>query len=189
MRPKGEVRREYLIRRRNIAQQARAKADAAIRERALALPEIATAACVLSYIGAPPEVDTRGIIEALLRKGTRVLAPVMSADDDQMHWGEILQLDALVRGPYGMSQPSADLLAHVPPDAPVLTPLVVFTAQGDRLGRGGGHFDRFLADHQGPKIGLAYECQRAEEVPVEAHDARLDAVVTELKIWPEHQRR
>lgn len=181
MRSKGDLRREYLIRRRTIPARERAAADDAIRERVLAMPEVLAAPVVLAYVSSPPEVDTRALIAKLLEQGTRVFAPVLSRDEDGMRWGEVASLDALVRGPFHFTQPSADALATPPADAPVLVPLVAFTAKGDRLGRGGGHFDRFLAEHAGKKIGLAYACQCAETLPVEAHDARLDAVVTELK--------
>ncbi len=179
---KGDLRRRYLMRRRNFDLGTRRASDDAIRERVLAMPAVAEARCVVTYVGTPPEVDTRGIIEALLAQGKRVLAPVMS-EDDGMRWGDVKSLDALVRGAFHFLEPSADMLARCPDDAPVLVPLVAFTAAGDRLGRGGGHFDRFLAGHRGAKIGLAYECQLADEIPVEPHDARLDFVVTETKIW------
>ena len=65
----------------------------------------------------------------------------------------------------------------------VLAPLLAFDRRGGRLGQGGGYFDRAIADlrARGPLIvvGLAYAGQEVGEVPTEAHDTRLDAVLTE----------
>jgi 5-formyltetrahydrofolate cyclo-ligase len=65
----------------------------------------------------------------------------------------------------------------------ILAPLLAFDRRGGRLGQGGGYFDRAIADlrARGPLIvmGLAFAGQEVGEVPLEAHDARLDAVLTE----------
>lgn len=63
----------------------------------------------------------------------------------------------------------------------ILVPGVAFTAAGQRLGRGGGYYDRFLAKPQvrAVKIGVCFEVQLAGELPVEAHDQRVDFILTE----------
>ena len=85
-------------------------------------------------------------------------------------------------GPYGMLQPTndADLIV---PDV-LFIPLLGFTARGDRLGQGGGHYDRWLAEHPGRiTVGLAWDAQLCDELPVEPHDMMLDAVVTPTRIY------
>jgi 5-formyltetrahydrofolate cyclo-ligase len=65
----------------------------------------------------------------------------------------------------------------------ILVPLLAFDENANRLGFGGGWYDRFLANQaDSKKIGLAYEIQRAPHLPVESHDVCLDIVVTERKI-------
>jgi 5-formyltetrahydrofolate cyclo-ligase len=182
MNSKGELRREFRTRLREIAPAERRRSEAAIRASVLNLDEIARAEHVLSYVSVSPEVDTRGIVEHLLHRGVRVFAPRMGRDCDTLQWGAVDSLGALVRGPTGLLQPPENAPADYPARAPVLVPCVAFTAGGDRLGRGGGHFDRFLADHAGKRIGIAFECQRAEALPLEPHDVRLDAIVTEARI-------
>lgn len=65
----------------------------------------------------------------------------------------------------------------------ILLPLLGFDAQGTRLGQGGGHYDRTLSFHRCGRrplfVGYAYSAQEAETLPCEAHDVRLDAVITE----------
>ena len=68
----------------------------------------------------------------------------------------------------------------------VLTPLVGFDASGARLGQGGGFYDRKFAELQGRAdllvVGIASSCQELPVVPTEAHDRRLDLVMTELGV-------
>ena len=85
-------------------------------------------------------------------------------------------------GPFGMLQPSASADA-VFPDI-VFVPLIGFTAAMDRLGQGGGHYDRWLAEHP-PKlaIGMAWDAQACDVLPTEPHDVALDAIVTPTRIY------
>ena len=85
-------------------------------------------------------------------------------------------------GPHGLRQPDAkaDVMT---PDA-VFVPLLAFTADGGRLGQGGGYYDRWLAAHPGAfRIGMAWDMQLADTLPAEAHDMPLNAVVTPTRIY------
>ncbi|MBA4046463.1 MAG: 5-formyltetrahydrofolate cyclo-ligase [Erythrobacter sp.] len=85
-------------------------------------------------------------------------------------------------GPFGMLQPddAADTLI---PDV-LFMPLVGFTAALERLGQGGGHYDRWLAEHPPAlAVGLAWDAQLCDVLPTEAHDVPLDAVVTPTRIY------
>ena len=85
-------------------------------------------------------------------------------------------------GPFGMMQPGADAAPAVPDF--VFVPLLGFTAKGGRLGQGGGHYDRWLADHPNAlAIGLAWDVQLVDDLPLEAHDRRLTAVVTPTRFY------
>ncbi len=85
-------------------------------------------------------------------------------------------------GPFGILQPEADA-EPVVPDV-LFVPLVGFTAEGARLGQGGGHYDRWLAEHPPVlAVGLAWDAQLCEALPTEPHDVPLDAVVTPTRIY------
>ena len=85
-------------------------------------------------------------------------------------------------GPFGLMQPRAGADPIVP-DL-LFVPLLGFTAEGGRLGQGGGHYDRWLADHPGvPAIGLAWDVQRVDDLPHEPHDQPLLAVVTPTRLY------
>lgn len=85
-------------------------------------------------------------------------------------------------GPIGLLQPTG--AGHpVVPDV-LFVPLIGFTKNGDRLGQGGGHYDIWLADHPGRiAIGLAWDVQLCEALPIEPHDIKLDAVITPTRIY------
>lgn len=66
----------------------------------------------------------------------------------------------------------------------VLVPLLAFDIHGNRIGMGGGYYDRFLKKHpNAKKIGLAFELQKIESAPAEPHDVRLDTVITEHGVY------
>lgn len=88
----------------------------------------------------------------------------------------------LESGPYRLLQPNRDAPTLVP-DV-LFVPLVGFTADGHRLGQGGGHYDRWFAAHPGKiAIGLAWDCQLVDTLPLEDHDHPLAAVVTPTRLY------
>ena len=88
----------------------------------------------------------------------------------------------LVNGPMKLMQPPADA-EEVSPDA-LFVPLIGFTERGERVGQGGGFYDRWLAAHPDAlAIGLAWDVQLVDELPVEPHDRPLAAVITPTRIY------
>lgn len=88
----------------------------------------------------------------------------------------------LIEGPFQLMQPTAGAKTLIP-DV-VFVPLVGFTSDRHRLGQGGGHYDRWLEAHQGrTKVGLAWDVQLVELLPLEPHDQQLDAVVTPTRMY------
>jgi 5-formyltetrahydrofolate cyclo-ligase len=66
----------------------------------------------------------------------------------------------------------------------VVVPGVAFTSDGARLGRGGGHYDQLLARRVGEvRVGIAFDLQIVPAIPEEAHDERMDLVVTPSRTW------
>ena len=85
-------------------------------------------------------------------------------------------------GPFGLMQPPGDAPVLIPDI--VFVPLLGFTDEGARLGQGGGHYDRWLAAHPDTTpIGLAWDAQRVDALPIEPHDRALGAVVTPTRLY------
>ena len=97
-------------------------------------------------------------------------------------WLDPFEESDLEIGPFGLMQPKATA-AQVDPPA-LFVPLVAFTDDGHRLGQGGGHYDRWLAAHPDAlAIGLAWDCQLVDELPLEPHDRPLSAIVTPTRLY------
>ncbi len=117
--------------------------------------------------------------------GHRLALPFFAHRDAAMEFRQLGNpyADALLQpGPHSIAQPLPGAEA-IQPDV-VFVPLVGFTATGERLGQGGGHYDRWLADNPAvTAIGLAWDCQLVEELPLEPHDRRLDAIITPTRLY------
>jgi 5-formyltetrahydrofolate cyclo-ligase len=97
-------------------------------------------------------------------------------------WRDPYADEGLEPGPLGHIQPRPDA-EEVTPDL-VFVPLLAFTARGERLGQGGGHYDQWLAAYpQVLPIGLAWDCQLVDALPIEPHDRLLGAVVTPTRLY------
>lgn len=86
--------------------------------------------------------------------------------------------EKMISRAYGLIEPEGGPPAP-PPDL-ILVPGLAFTRDGRRLGRGGGFYDRWLATQSGiPTLGICFSCQLVDALPIEMHDVRLDAILTE----------
>jgi len=133
------------------------------------------------------EAPARGYAKWFHENGRRVALPWFANADAPMQfreWRDPWSDDSLVAGPHRALQPTSDA-PELTPDC-VIVPLLGFTADGHRLGQGGGHYDRWLAGHPGAcAIGLAWDCQLLDSLPLESHDRPLDAVVTPTRLYGE----
>ncbi|MGY6551714.1 MAG: 5-formyltetrahydrofolate cyclo-ligase [Erythrobacter sp.] len=149
------------------------------------IARIAPDAIIGLYHAGPYEAPAGGYARFFHEAGHTIALPHFSAPDAAMQFRRHTDPHSasdLAPGPFGMMQPHASA-EPVRPDA-VFVPLVGFTAAGERLGQGGGHYDRWLAEH--PRvlaIGLAWDVQLCDTLPTEPHDRRLDAVITTTRIY------
>ncbi len=102
------------------------------------------------------------------------------------HWGDLKE-SSLVSGRYNIPVPNPSCFNELVPNV-LLVPLVAFTDAGTRLGYGGGYYDRTIRTLKQQNrlkmtIGLAYEGQKCEFIPLESQDQSLDAIVTETNVY------
>ncbi len=135
------------------------------------------------YVSVGHEVATRALIERLLGQGRRVCVPRV-AGAGAMEAIEVASLGELVVGPMRIPQPPPQRRRCEGRVDVAVVPGVGFTAACDRLGGGLGFYDRWLTTHT-PRlaVGLAFELQVVAQLPVEAHDVRLHAIVTEQAVY------
>jgi 5-formyltetrahydrofolate cyclo-ligase len=136
---------------------------------------------VASYWPMAGEADPRALARALNARGHTILLPRINGLNEPLSFRHWRDGDAIEKSPLGVNEP-LDSAPAARPDA-VFVPLLAFDAQGFRLGYGGGYYDRCLASlrAQGAvlAIGIAYAEQEMAALPHEAHDEKLDLVVTE----------
>jgi 5-formyltetrahydrofolate cyclo-ligase len=156
------------------------RSDDALFEKFLSLPQVEEAQTVFAFWGIPgKEPDTARLVRELVRRGKTVGLPRMLPD----HRMEVRRYDPdrpLVSVSFGISEPGEDcpLIAREAINL-VLVPAVCYDRRGYRLGFGGGYYDRWLAGFSGVTVGLCREAVLQEAVPTEAHDARVDLLLTE----------
>jgi 5-formyltetrahydrofolate cyclo-ligase len=139
------------------------------------------------YRASGSEIDPRPLGEELLAFGWTLALPSSDAVDAPVVFRGWKPGDRLAPDLAGIAAP----LAAAPELVPnvVVCPLIAFDRQGGRLGQGGGYYDRTIEIlRAGPKppwvVGLAFSIQEVDRVPVEAHDQRLDAILTEKAFIP-----
>ncbi|MDE5618013.1 MAG: 5-formyltetrahydrofolate cyclo-ligase [Clostridia bacterium] len=138
------------------------------------------AVCI--YNALPQEAATRSIIDYALDKGIKVYLPVVRGDD--MYLVRASEDTRYVNGAYGISEPEGEELApeQLKIDI-VFTPMLAFTDAMGRIGKGKGYYDRFFLRCNGAKrIGIAYSIQYVQGVDMQAHDVRMQKIITEKGI-------
>lgn len=177
---KKALRARLLAARSALSAEERAAWAAALAERVLALPEVASAGVVAAYVGVGTELPTSGLLVAL---APRVVLLPLLREDGSLAWG---RYDGeLVTGPLGLLEPPVADASLASADV-VVVPGVAYDAAGRRLGRGGGSYDRALAPVTVPVVALALDSEVVDEVPVEAHDRPVDVVVTPTRVLRAH---
>jgi len=138
---------------------------------------------IAAYLPMGGELDPRPLMQALVKNGNSICLPVCINEDAPLVFRRYRQNDALLPDDMGIAAPRATA-QQVTPDI-VLLPLLAFDGQGHRLGRGGGFYDRTLAELKKRGdcrfIGLAFDMQMVDKCPIAPHDEALHAVLTPSK--------
>lgn len=159
-----------------------AELSARIAERVLHHPGYQAARAVMAYAGMQDEVRTDGLAREILRSGRALYLPV-TGEDRRMWPARLLELSRVRKGRFGILEPLDPTPANPLEMDLILVPGLAFDRVGNRLGYGGGYYDRFLPQCTGLKVGLAFEVQLMEAVPVERHDVPMDYLITERAVY------
>jgi len=183
---KNAIRKEALGKRDRIPHELKGTKDSSIKQRLLALTEFLSARSVLLYASFRSEVETSGIIRESLSMGKRAILPKVDKRRHKLLLYEIKNLDELVSGFMGIPEPfqSEEREALLEDIDLVIIPGAGYDYAGNRLGYGGGYYDKLLSgkNKNTPIIALAYEEQLVEAIPAEKHDVRVDMIVTDQRV-------
>lgn len=111
----------------------------------------------------------------------QIALPVVVGDRIFPKW--VSGLQDLNLGAFGILEPLPEAASAGTEFDLILVPGRAFDRQGGRLGRGKGYYDRFLGSTTGYRIGVCFDYQIVDEIPREAHDVKMDAVVTPSAIF------
>lgn len=174
-----QIRRQIRKTRQNLTALEQQKAEIAITEQALQLIEQRQAKNIALYLSFDGEISTRLLIEKLWQQGKHVYLPVLHPFCS----GHLLFLNYAINTPlvpnqFSILEPVLDVTNVLPLNEleMIFTPLVAFDKQGNRLGMGGGFYDRTLQHWQQQHfipVGLAHRCQQVEQLPIESWDIPL----------------
>lgn len=183
---KKELRTELRQRRASIAADDRRLFDMLIFEMAHKIKAYQQAERVHVYVSGPSEVESRPLIDYAIATGKQVFVPCDGPDDRPYHVA-VVAGQRWTTGRHGIAVPLPDdgqARAVIAGEVDVvIVPVVGFDRACHRLGQGGGYYDRLLQNHHGMSIGLAYACQRTDDIPTEQHDVALTCVVTEERLY------
>ncbi len=184
---KKRQRTEAYSRRRSLTEEERAAKSAAICHFLQEIPALRQAETVFSYAASAVEANLDEINQVLAEQGKRVCFPLCYSDGImQAVLPALNDPQAWSRGAFGIREPILERSSVVDPEEidVVLVPCVVFDERGGRCGHGKGYYDRFLEgiSPNTPKILIAFDAQKTDEVAMEETDVRMDLVVTEKGI-------
>ena len=134
---------------------------------------------IFCYIGTDREIDTKALLNAALSDGKRLALP-LCVGKGIMEAREIRSLDDLVNGKYDIPAPAVSCPVVEPGEFDlVIVPCSTGNGKGQRLGYGGGFYDRYLSRTNCPKVLLCRQKLVKDEIPVEEHDLIMDFLATE----------
>ena len=153
------------------------RSEAVMRQVEL-LPEFRRARVVLLYWSMADEVQTHAFVERWYKEKTLLLPCV---DGDDLRLRQYTGPACMVAGEqFGIGEPTGPEWTDLDAVELIVVPGVAFDTQGNRMGRGRGFYDRLLkSTPNAVKIGVAYDFQMMDVIPVEPHDVKMDRVITE----------
>jgi 5-formyltetrahydrofolate cyclo-ligase len=184
------LRTTVRTRRRELSHQEQKQAAEQLVMRAIPFLLENQVHCISLYLACDGELDTQPLIKWCWQNNIHVCLPVLHP----LHEGHLLFLSYTAETPMQLNRfriPEPQMnCAHIVPKENIdiiFTPLVAFDAEGNRLGMGGGFYDRTLENWQQTKrpfpVGLAHDCQQVDLVPTEMWDVPLPVLITPSRCW------
>lgn len=175
---KMEIRREVRRRIKELDADFRGQAASKIFDTIACSAVFRRAQCIALFAAMGDEVPTAEVLRQWRDMGKHIVVPRVE--------GTIMRFydydpEMMQTGAFGIAEPMGD--REVAPEAIdlMIVPARAFTMRGERLGRGGGFYDKYMSQtgFRAYKIGIAFECQIFDSLPTDTHDIRVDEVITE----------
>ena len=182
MKDKGSLRTHYLKLLKEQNREDALSKSRLIAEQLWKSPAYQNAQSILFYASMPGEVDTQLMIEKAFISGKRVALPIVEQNQRKLIPTVISSMEDAHKSTYGITEPHPDRGQAIDLQNldMVIVPGLAFDKQHHRLGRGAGYYDRFLSTlpNNTATVGLAFDFQLTESLPIQAHDMRLGHIIT-----------
>ena len=180
---RNQLRQQIRKTRANLTALQQQQAEDSISQQALALIEERNAQHIALYISFDGEISTDKLIKILWAQGKQVYLPVLHPfNPNHLLFLRYLPDTPMLKNKFSIWEPRLNVQNVLPLDELdiLFTPLVAFDKQGNRLGMGGGFYDRTLQHwHKSSfiPVGLAHQCQQVEQLPTEVWDVPLHQIL------------
>jgi 5-formyltetrahydrofolate cyclo-ligase len=184
---KDDIRKKILSLRDSLTEEEMESKSGLIQKRLFNLPEFKKARTVLFYVSTRNEVKTEKMIKSTLKQGKGVVIPISDVKGRKLILSELKDFDnELEIGTFNILEPKKEFFRPVSPEEIdfIIVPGIAFDKDGDRIGYGMGFYDKFLSSLKKriPTVGLAYEFQIVDDIPVHDKDVTVNKVITEKRI-------
>ncbi|MCX5903284.1 MAG: 5-formyltetrahydrofolate cyclo-ligase [Proteobacteria bacterium] len=185
-RQKAVIRQVILQLRDALDTQERASNSRLIKESLFKLPQFIAARSVMFYVSFRSEVETHAMIREALASGKTIFVPVTDMKNKRLALSRLEDFDRdLAPGIWGIPEPPQEKIrpvAYHDIDL-VIAPGAAFFANGNRIGYGGGFFDRLLRESKKSAVALAFEMQILNNIPHDPErDVPVDYIITERRV-------
>ena len=180
---RNQLRQQIRKTRANLTALQQQQAEDSITQQALTLIEERNAQHIALYLSFDGEISTEKLIKTLWAQGKQVYLPVLHPfNPNHLLFLRYLPDTPMLKNKFGIWEPKLNVQSVLPLEELdiLFTPLVAFDKQGNRLGMGGGFYDRTLQHwHKSPfiPVGLAHQCQQVEQLPTEVWDVPLHQIL------------
>ncbi len=182
---KQAIRKEVLEKRKAIDLWQKKDWDEKIVASIMAHPLYEKASAIMLYMAMPQEISVDLLVEVAISAGKKVGLPRVNRQAKRLHVHQFAKDDQLIAGVYGIREPDAGAPEmHLSEFDLLIMPGLAFGENGERIGYGGGYYDR-LIDQQDDRpflLAVAYDWQLYPKLPVTPEDQRIDGVVTPTKV-------
>jgi 5-formyltetrahydrofolate cyclo-ligase len=190
---KKRLREKLLTKRDSIPPDQKVLKEAKIEKRLFDLDAFKNAKKLLMYVSFRSEVDTTGYLKDVIKFGKKLILPVVDTRHKVLKLYGVKDISELVPGYMGIPEPGIreNRRATLKDVDLVIIPGTGFDLKGNRLGYGGGYYDKLLSyesrqlakvDKHIMTVALAFEEQIGKEIPAEPHDIKVDIIITDKRL-------
>ncbi len=179
---KNALRKRFAEQRANLSLEDMNQKSEEILNYLSSLPEYKESATIYTFIGSlPGEIQTIMLAARALSEDKAVIVPMYHGNNAPPSHSVLRSINALEFSPFGILQPSPnnDIPVPISDSNLIIAPCLAADLEGNRLGMGGGYFDRILSEVTVPVIVMAYDFQIVQDLPTESHDVKFNILITE----------